>query len=241
MLAHEVAHQWFPARAYPASLADVWLSESVAEYLAGLAMGAADPDPRQAQGFREMVENWRHVAASCARDASLESAGQTRPESAAFDWYCVLYNRGPLVLHMLRTMVGHERFLQTLRAFLENAKGGAVTTQDLCAASESVVQQEMSWFFDQWHREPGIPEVHVEWGLEPAAGGGTALTGTVVQTAGPAFKKLLVPLVLEFGGGRREVRLVFQDRPHTEFRFELEARPAAVLVDPARNNLAVYR
>jgi hypothetical protein len=47
-------------------------------------------------------------------------------------------------------------------------------------------------------------------------------------------------LVLEMGGDRPELRLLFQERPEQEFSFDLPARPKKISIDPGRNNLAIY-
>jgi hypothetical protein len=52
---------------------------------------------------------------------------------------------------------------------------------------------------------------------------------------------MIDPLVLDMPGGQRDVRVFVQEQPSQPFRFELAAAPSKVTVDPANNNLAVYR
>ena len=240
-LAHEIAHQWFPHQAMPASSRDVWLSESFAEYLSGLAMSASAPDERQAETFPQMFSEWQFQARACKSVGSLETASMLGGENAYRDYRCLVYNRGPLVLHMLRTLAGNEKFFAILRRFLERGREGPVTTDDFRIAVEEVLGTDMKWFFEQWYRQGGIPEIKVDHRVEPAANGTFVLTGKARQAQGPAFRKIHIPLVLEMEGGARELRLVFQERPVEEFRFDLEEKPRKVSVDPYRNNLAEYR
>lgn len=240
-LAHEVAHQWFPHRAMPASPRDGWLSESIAEYLAGLAMAVANPDPRDAQGFPAMLANWRFFATQCKDAGPIEAAAMQSGEAAWSNRYCLLYNRGPLVLHMLRTMAGNEGFFAILRRFLDKAGSGFVTTEDFRKAAEEVLQTDLGWFFDQWYRRGGIPEIRIEQRVEATEAGHYFLVGRAVQAEGAEFKKMIIPFVLEFPSGRKDARLLFQDKPVTEFQFDLQGKPKKVTVDPAQNNLVVYR
>jgi len=238
-LAHEIAHQWFPHQAMPATPRDAWLSESFAEYLSGLAMGEASPDAQQVEGFPEMFAQWRSRAKECRQDGSLEMAALLAGPEARNNYECLVYNRGPLVLHMLRALVGGDRFFAILRKFLERGKSGRVTTEDFRLATEAVVQADMGWFFDQWVRQAGIPDIRLKYAVE-RRGDRFVLTGRATQVDGPAFKKIHIPFVLNMGDGRSDLRLLFQDKPMTEFSFDLPEKPRKVTVDPAQNNLAVY-
>lgn len=238
-LAHEIAHQWFGATAIPMRREDAWLSESLAEYLSGLAMGSSDSERRGVVGFNQMFAEWRSNAKGCQDSGSLETAGELAGDKGWMDRTCLLYNRGPLVLHMLRTLSGNETFFHILRLYLEKAKSGDATTAAFQAAAEEVLKQDVGWFFDSWYRSGGIPEIQVSHRLELQSQ--TILVARAAQAEGPGFKKVIIPFVLEYGGGRREVKLLFQDKPVTEARFVLGSRPQKILVDPGQNNLAVYR
>ncbi len=238
-LAHEIAHQWFPHQAMPASRRDVWLSESFAEYLSGLAMGAVQPDARQAEGFPQRFAEWQYQAKACRDAGALEMAALLSGPDAGRDYACLVYNRGPLVLHMLRALAGNDGFFAILRKLLDRGKAGPVTTDDFRQATEAILQVDMGWFFDQWVRQGGIPEIRLRYAVEQR-GGKYLLTGRAEQADGPAFKKVHIPFVLEMDGGRKDLRLLFQDQPVKDFSFDLPDKPKNVAVDPTHNNLAVY-
>lgn len=240
-LAHEIAHQWFGNKAAPASAEENWLAESFAEYWAGLAMGAANTDERKVVGFKGMFAAWRGEAQYCKDTGSIWSANFLGGERGGDDRYCLLYNRGPLVLHMLRTMMGNERFFGVARAFLDKADSGSATTASLARTATDVVHSDMTWFFDDWVKHSGWPEIVVEQRVEKAEGGGFVLRGKVSQAPGDGFRRILVPLVLDFGGGKVEARVVFQDEPVKTFQFPLDQQPKSVKVDPFDNNLATYK
>jgi hypothetical protein len=241
MIAHEIAHQWFGHKAATAAPEENWLSESFAEYLAGLAMGAGQTDERRVVGFKRMYAEWRSYAMHDCPDLPLIAANSMGGREGAQDRWCLLYSRGPLVLHMLRTMVGEEKFFAILRRYLDRAAYGTATTEDLKKAASETMNFDLGWFFDEWFREGGIPTIKVEQTVESGEGGKYVLSGRVQQDDGPAFKKMVIPLVLDYPNGGREVKIVFQERPAQEFRFELRDKPKKVAVDPSNNNLAVYR
>jgi hypothetical protein len=240
-LAHEIAHQWFGHEAMPASARDAWISESFAEYLSGLALGAAPADGQNISGFAEMFSDWKFQARACKGKGPIEAANMLSGDGAWEDRRCLLYSRGPLVLHMLRAMAGNDGFFAILRRFLEMADQGPVTTGDFRAAAEQVLKTDLGWFFEDWYHKGGIPEIRVEYEVKQAGPGAVVLAGRAEQMAGPGFRRVLIPLLLDYGGERREVRLVFQDQPIEEFNFALQERPKKVSVDPYQNNLVVYR
>jgi peptidase M1-like protein len=238
-LAHEIAHQWFPHRAMPASSKDEWLSESLAEYLSALALGAPQSGGEKVMGFPEMLSAWRINSRSCKDAGPIEASAMLSGPKAWADRECLLYDRGPLVLHMLRALAGQEGFSAVLRRLIEKGDRGPVSTDDFRIAAEEVLKTDLRWFFEDWYGKGGIPEVKIRYDLKES-GGRIRLAGRAEQVDGPRFRRILVPLLLEYGDDRREVRLVFQDAAVKDFEFELKERPRKISVDPFQNNLAVY-
>jgi hypothetical protein len=239
-LAHEVAHQWFGHKAWPREVADGWLNESFAEYFSGLAMGVLAGSDKAIVGFERMLAEWKVDAKICSDVAPISMASYLSGDSGRQDRRCLLYSRGPLVLHMLRTSIGNDRFFGATKKFLDTANTGPATTEDYAKAVSDVVQMDMRWYFDQWVRSTGYAQVDVEQHVDPATNGRFRLWGAVRQTAGTGFKKLLVPLVWD-NGGKPESRVVFADEPEKKFEFFLPSKPGAIKADPFQNNLAIYK
>jgi len=239
-LAHEIAHQWFGHKAVPLEEADNWLAESFAEYFAGIAMGTLASKEKAIHGFDEMLIEWRAEAKNCAAAGTISTANYLGGEDGHRDRECLLYNRGPLVLHMLRTSIGNERFFTATKKFLDTANTGPASTDDYAKAVSDVVQMDMGWYFEQWVRRSGNATVDVEQHVDVASNGQYRLWGAVRQTPGEGFKKLLVPLVWD-NKGTTEARVVFADQPEKKFEFLVPVKPGGVKPDPFQNNLAVYK
>ena len=245
LIAHELAHQWFGHKEWPQyPREDSWLTESLAEYASGLAMGLAvqskGTSTAKILDFKQMLGQWRTYSAMADKTTSIAGANLIGGDLGPTYRYYLLYCRGPLVLHQLRTLIGEERYLAIMRKFLDGAAIGPVTTDDLAKAASQVVGQDLTWYFDQWVEEPGTPEIKVDTKVGPAAAGGFQLDVRLTQAAGPGFKKIHVPLILEFPGGKKGVKLAFQEKPAQDFTFPLEAQPEKVAVDPGKNTLANY-
>jgi hypothetical protein len=238
-VAHEIAHQWFGNKAIPATDEDDWVSETLAEYWSGLAMGAMAGGKQDIKGFQKMLWDWRGEAKNCDDTGPITSVNFTGGEQWYRDRYCLLYHRGPLVMHMLRTLIGNERFVGSSKLFLDRAALGPATTDDFGKAVTDTVQTDFSWFIEDWIRKGGTPDLKVDYDTANVTDG-KRLTGTMTESGTGGFKRLYVPFVFD-AGGHSEVRLVFVDKPQTPFAVQLPAAARDVKVDPAKNNLVNYR
>lgn len=239
-LAHEIAHQWFGHKAWGRDSSEQWLDESFAEYFSGLAMAAMATNDKTVVGFNRMLAEWRSDDRLCANVAPISMASTLAGESGGIERRCLLYSRGPLVLHMLRTSIGNDRFFAATKKVLDGANFGPTTTDAYAKAVSDIVQMDMQWYFDQWVRRRGNATVDVEQHVDPAANGQFRLFGVIRQTPGDGFKKLLVPLVWD-NAGKPEARVVFADQPEKQFEFLLPTKPGTIKPDPFQNNLATYK
>jgi aminopeptidase N len=211
----------------------------MAEYLGALIYAASGKDAaEQAQRMKDALDPWRNLTRSYKKSVSIAQAAYL--EGREFDDYGpLLYAKGPLVVHMLRTMLGNERFFALLKTILTKYGDQNIETEHFAREVSAVAGQDMKWFFDQWILEPGVPEVEVSKSVVQE-GGKPMLTGRLRQRDPANFKRLLVPFVFELPGGQRGVKLVMMDKPDMEFRVELPPGASGVTVDPSNNNLAIY-
>jgi aminopeptidase N len=237
-LAHEIAHQWFGHKAVPEREQDDWIAESLAEYWAGLAMGTmADPNKGVA-GFPQMLARWRGEAPNCEATGPITSVNEMGGSQWYRDRYCLLYHRGPLVIHMLRTLIGDERFVSSSKLFLDRAAIGPASGDDFAKAVTDTVQSDVGWIVDDWIRQGGTPDLKVDYKVTTSSGG-KHLAGTITESGSGGFKRLYVPFVLDVAG-KSQARLVFVDQPQTEFDLDIPVSTTSVKVDPAKNNLVKY-
>jgi len=183
-MARGIAYQWFGHKAIPIERTDNWLSESFAAYFAGIAMGAIGAKEKSIYGFDEMLVDWRADDQNCMAGGTIATADYLGGWNRSRDRSCLLNSRGPLVLHMLRTSIGNDRFFAATKQFLDNANFGPATTDDFATAVSDVVQTDMRWYFDQWVRNAGNAQVAVEQHVDRTADGRFRLWGTVRQTPG---------------------------------------------------------
>jgi aminopeptidase N len=222
-VAHEIAHQWFGDSVTEADWHHLWLSEGFATYFGAIFRERADG--RDAF-LREMLSNKERYLKDYAADP--------RPiyDPAITDLFKLLnrnnYQKGAWVLHMLRRVMGDEKFFSGIRDYYRTFRDRNALTEDFRRVMELHAGEPLDWFFKQWIYEPGYPILDAAWHWDESA---KQLRLSVTQKQSQTIFRM--PLDVEFKVGdatRREVVEV-SGRQQT-FRFKLDARPRAVALDP---------
>lgn len=158
LISHELAHQWFgdllTCRDWPHG----WLNEGFATYAEVLWREAGDGDDEADHQRRADLEAYlsevegRYARPIVARnfDAPID----------LFDRH--LYEKGALVLHELRTRLGHEDFEKAVQHYVAAHRHGVVETVDLARAVEEVTGRNLDRFFDDYVHRAGHPQLKVE-------------------------------------------------------------------------------
>lgn len=236
LIAHETAHQWFGNSATEREWSHLWLSEGFATYFTQLwrehAFGV--------DSLRAGMERIRGeiLASDAVRERPVIDAEQT-------EYLRLLnensYEKGGFILHMLRGEVGDSAFWQGVRDYYRAHRHSTALTEDLARAMEAASGEELGWFFDQWLRRPGFPELTTYWRFDPAR---QRVVLRVEQ--GERFGAYRFPLeveVVDAAGARRRAVVEVAAEPSQEvvIPLELDAPPRAVALDPDVELLATFR
>ena len=112
LIAHELAHQWFGDKITCGSWKDIWLNEGFATYLSGLVIEEFDGEP----SFKSWKQGRVSSITSQPDGAVYLSDSDTTSVSRIFSSR-LSYNKGAMVLHMLRKKVGDANFYQGMQDF----------------------------------------------------------------------------------------------------------------------------
>src|SRR2546430_10330557 len=110
------------------------------------------------------------------------------------------YQRGGFVLHMLRSTRGDSSFFRGLHGYYNRYRNGNALSDDLRWELEASSGTRLGWFFDQWLRRPGFPELTTSWIYDAAA---KRVTLSITQAA--RFGSYRFPLTVDIttAAGRR--------------------------------------
>ena len=234
VLPHEIAHHYWGDAVSWKKDEEQWLSESLAEYMAGMFVQVSEGE----KAFKAMRNSWQMSARRWEGELPILHANRASGENGPKIRSSLLYNKGPLIIHMLRSQVGNDLFVKILKKVLLDYGGRAIDTDDFQTAAEAVAGYKLDWFFDQWIRGTGIPELKLSYAVEPAPGGKFLLKAHLTQADRANPKALFVPLVFQFGGDRRgqkEWRIKTADET---LQLMLPEKPVKVLIDEPGDLLA---
>jgi aminopeptidase N len=232
---HELAHQWWGHQIGWVSDEDEWISESWAEYSAGLIINAIDP-----KRFVTMRDEWRKRALEADAFGTISTAYRSNSVEHPGERTRLLYDKGPCVIHMLRTWMGWEKFTKYVGTVQSKYKGTNINTDTLAREASAVLGYDMFPFFDQWVRDEGIPKVHWTWSSAADTDGKQLVTIKVSQEDKENFKILMVPITFDFGKGEPVVVLKPILKAEAAIQVKVPSLPKAVRMDEDLTQLAVF-
>jgi hypothetical protein len=232
---HELAHQWWGHQVGFLGDEDAWISESFAEYSAGLIVDAID-----AKRFARMRDEWKKRALEGDPFGTIGTAYRSDTPDHPGTMQRLLYNKGPYVVHMLRTWMGWEKFSKYVGAIQSKYRGTGINTNTLAREATAAMGYDMFPFFDQWVLDQGIPRVRWSWSAAPDADGKTIVTIRTSQEDKANFKILMVPITFDFGTGDPVVVQKPILTAEAVIQVKVPSVPKAVRLDDDRTQLATF-
>jgi aminopeptidase N len=229
LVAHELAHQWFGDLVTMKHWGHLWLNEGFASYFDPLWHEHALGKDEFHWAMRSIAEGYmRETREYYARPVVTH---RFREVDDMFDGHT--YNKGALVLHMMRFVLGDDLWWKAVRHYVKKHAQGIVETNDLKIAVEEATGRNLDWFFNEWLYRPGHPEFEVSWTYDGDKG---LVVLTVKQTQetkedGVPVFRVPVDVEVQTTGGARRDRLEIREKEHT-FYIPSSKRPKAVLFDP---------
>lgn len=240
---HEIAHQWFGNLAGWRTYHDQWLSESFAEYLGAMYVEWLAKTPGR---FEQILQAWRddvlergHIGANLGMQqfglgkAALRNAeglkagpiwmGARLGQNETVDYYTQIYEKGALVVHMLRWLLrdletgSDARFWNLLADFIASHRHREPATGDFQRLAEKHYGAPLDWFFRQWIFQNQVPSYNWQYSIAtvpapspvlpvaraplPAVPAARVLRLSVQQENVPADFRMFIPVTLEFADG----------------------------------------
>ena len=199
LIAHELAHQWFGDKITCGSWKDIWLNEGFATYLSGLVIENLDGNT----DFTTWKQQLNSSITALPNGAVYLSNTDTLSVNRIFSSR-LTYNKGAMVLHMLRKKLGDLVFFEALQTYLidpDHAYDYALT-EDFITIVETESGEDLTEFFDDWLYNEGYPSYTVSLSQPSATSVSIQLTQTQ-SDASVSFFEAPVPVRLIGVGGEQ--------------------------------------
>jgi len=173
-LARMAASQWWGNAVMPDSASDVWLTDGLSYYSEAMRV-------RQEQGEEAEHRLLQQFAVGALMYENVAPIAQAQQLSYGSPQYSsIVCDKGAMVFHMLRTILGTEPFEKLLREFYSSYKGKSASLADfekiaarrLPSPEQAVMNLNtlagqaplnLDSFFSQWVDSTGIPEFRLEY------------------------------------------------------------------------------
>ncbi len=155
-VAHELAHQWWGQAVGWKNYHEQWISEGFAQYFAALWAQRSRGD----RVFLDMLRQFRRWSLAESDQGPVHLGyrlGHIKRDLRVYR--ALVYNKGALVLHMLRRLVGDDVFFAGLRRFYDDRRFQKAGTDDFERAMEEESGRTLDRFFERWIYGTGIPRV----------------------------------------------------------------------------------
>ena len=228
IIAHEMFHHWFGDYVTCESWSNLTLNEGFANYSEYL--WEEHKNGRDAADYHRLNELAGYMASTRGNMHDLINYSYDNREDM-FDAHS--YNKGGLVLHMMRSYLGDDVFFKGLNLYLTKNAYTAVEAAQLRLAMEEVSGQDLNWFFNQWYFGSGQPELTVKDSLNAA---GNKVFLSVAQTqSGPQQQhifQLPVNVDIYLAGNTNPIRKsIFVNRRTQSFEFDVPSKPLNIIFD----------
>jgi aminopeptidase N len=208
ILAHELSHMWWGDCISPGTWKDLWLNEGFATYCDALW----EEHDKGKQAFRDRMQIF---ANSYFAEDSLHRFSVYDP---AEPWSATVYQKGSWVLHMLRHMMGDEKFFRAWNKYGRDHEFSHAFTYELQRTMEAEYGESLQEFFDDWVYRAGYPIYEYDWTTS-----GNSVTVNICQVQEqnrltPLFD-MPIDLTITTQGDGTEVETVFVKDRHHSFKF----------------------
>jgi hypothetical protein len=239
LIAHELGHQWFGNKITCGTWKDIWLNEGLTEYSAGIVVEELDGDAAFVTWKSGKISNITSSTTGAVYLTDAEALDVNRIFSSRLS-----YNKGSMVTHMLRWVMGDANFFQALQNYLSdtNLAFGYAVTNDLKGHLEAVHLTSLTEFFNDWIYGQGYPTYTVNaqnWG----AGQAKITVSQTQSNASVSFFEMPLEIRLSGAGGLMHDVVVNHTSNAQEFIVPVPFVVTGVTFDPnkhiiSRNNVA---
>jgi aminopeptidase N len=230
LLAHELAHQWF-GNLIPINITDPgynqWLSEGFATYCDALYTEYKDGPKALGLHIQKYQQLYFQLSMLTKPTSIRDTLGPGQPM-----YRPIVYEKGALVLHMLRKVMGDDKFFQLMRKFVADYRNKPTITDDFRKMANEIYGQDLSWFFAEWYDRSVFAHWKVDAEVTPDAGGGSGASTKVTITQPDDLVTMPADVtLLSDKGDRVVVRDVMLDKKENIVEAKSPFVPVKVIVD----------
>ena len=161
LLLHEFGHEWWANLVTNADWRDMWIHEGFQSFLDTFYI-------EQIRGKDAYIAAMKGRRRAIRNTAPVAPRAETSSEAYGGD----IYDKGALILHSLRYLIGDDAFLKSIRRmayptpesekWVDGRAERFATTDDFVNIASTLAKQDLGWFFEVYVRQAALPEIKTE-------------------------------------------------------------------------------
>ena len=226
LLANSVARQWWGVKLSPANKNDFWLEDGFARYSEARYVEFAAGEA----GFEEAMKD---IAVGALAYDNVPLSSIARLDEFSPEFQLMSTDKGAMILHMLRYVMGDQKFDQAIKDYATQFAGKPVSLVDLRGVAEKYYGQPLTWFFAQWLDSTGAPEFKNHYTVMRTAKGFRVM-GEIQQD----LDLFRMPVELRVDtDGQTESKVIEVVGTNSPFSVDTFGKPRRISIDPANRVL----
>ena len=234
-VSHEYSHQWFGDEVTCGTWADVWLNEGFATYCEALWSEYNGGYAAYRSTLNSRVNSY--FSGNPGWPIYNPAWAVNTPDINTLYNYSITYCKGAGVLHMLRYVLADTNvFFNCLRSYCSDTvdfKYKNAVTDDFAAKVNSVSGQNLTWFFDQWVKQPNHPVYGNIYQFLDIGGGNWQVGFMARQTqTNTPFHRMPMDLKVTFTSGPDTMIRVDNTTNNQIWYWTFNRQPSTFVFDP---------
>ena len=226
-LGHEIAHCWWGNGVYVDYDSGNW-SEALTTYVSDYLYKEKRSDT-EAKAYRQQILRNYATLVTPDNDFPLNHfVSRHNPVTKTIG-----YDKGTMVFHMLRKLMGEKAFWQTLRHIYRQRRFKQTSWKDLQQAFEQQSNRSLQAFFEQWVFQKGAPRFSLDDVNVESSAGKRKIRGRIVQQK--PYYAFPLTLALESSEQKTVKNLNITADKATTFEMESDVPPQKLILDPEVN------
>ncbi len=231
-LASLAASQWWGNQVLPASSADTWVTDGLAQYVSAMYIEKTQGEP----GFRRELTNYSVGSVMFEDTVPISQSQSLQPYSQQYE--SAVVDKGAMVFHMLRTSMGDAPFESLLHDFYAAHADKTASIDEFEAAAQAKLPPPKAGqpslnvvaFFSQWLNSTGVPEFKLDY-IVYRTPKGFKVVGKVTQPIETFNMPVEIRVDTEGNAVTKTVSVMGTSSPFTIDTFG-EPKPDGISIDP---------
>ena len=224
LMAHELAHHWFGDKITCNSWEDIWLNEGFATYLSGLTYEHLYPANYWLQFKKTKINSVTSLKWGSVKCDDTTSVGRIFNSR-------LTYNKGAMLLHQLRFIIGDQSFFTATRNYLNDTTLAFknATTSNLKYHFENASGVNLDDYFNSWYEGKGYPSYKIVW---------SQLVNQLAlncsqTTSDPSVSFFKLPVPVQLIGENKDTLIILDNNyNYQNFSFNVSFKVDTIIINP---------